>query len=131
MTRSDNSLVELPGLYVTVDRVEHCADAQTPPDFPHCFVYYITIHNETEVPITVKGRKWVVRTKGNDTIAVEGEGVVGQTPTIQPGDQFSYNSYHLLEGREAVAEGSYLCVDAKARKILARIPAFTMQVPEE
>jgi ApaG protein len=55
--------------------------------------------------------------------------VVGQFPLIEPGGDFSYNSYHLLATRSAVAEGSYLGVDATGRKVITRIPKFRMAVP--
>ena len=122
--------MELPGLHVTVDRVVHERNAQTPPDRPHCFVYFITIHNDSDVTVTIKGRKWVVTNEGGDVTAVEGEGVVGQLPRIEPGEKFSYNSFHLLDTRSAVAEGSYLGIDANGRKVLTRIPRFKMVVPE-
>jgi ApaG protein len=121
---------ELPGLRVTVDRVVYQPDALTPAERPHCFVYFITIHNDSETAVTIKGRKWVVTNEGGDVTAVEGEGVVGQLPRIEPGAKFSYNSFHLLEARSAVAEGSYLAIDASGRKVLARIPRFEMAVPE-
>jgi len=60
---------------------------------------------------------------------VEGAGVVGQFPTVNPGDKFSYNSFHLVDTRTAVAEGSYLGVDASGRTVLTRIPRFKLVVP--
>ncbi len=121
---------ELPGLRVTVDQVVYQPDAPTPPDRPHCFVYYITIHNDSDVAVTIKGRKWVVTNDRNEITAVEGDGVVGQFPTIEPGDKFSYNSFHLLNTRSAVAQGSYLGMDAQGRKVLTRVPRFEMAVPD-
>ena len=120
--------IELPGLTVTVDRVIHQPDAQTPAEHPHCFVYFITIHNRSDVAVTIKGRKWVVRNSRGEVTAVEGDGVVGQFPEIQPGGDFSYNSYHLLNTESAVAEGSYLGVDETGRKVITRIPRFEMTV---
>lgn len=121
---------ERPGFRVTVDRVLHQPDAQTPPERPHCFVYFITIHNGTGTDITIRGRKWVVTSGTGEVTAVEGEGVVGQMPRIPPGESFSYNSFHLLDTSSAVAEGSYLGVDAAGCPVLARIPRFKMIVPE-
>jgi ApaG protein len=122
-------LVELAGLRVTVDRIVYQPDALTPPDRPHCFVYYITIHNDSDRVVTIKGRKWVVKNEHGEITAVEGDGVVGQFPLIEPGERFTYNSFHLLNTRAAVAEGSYLGVDAEGRKVLTRIPRFKMAVP--
>jgi ApaG protein len=111
---------------VTVDRVVYQADAETPPDRPHCFAYFITIHNDTDVAVTIKGRKWVVRNTRGEITAVEGDGVVGQFPTIEPGESFSYNSFHLNDTETAVAEGSYIGTDERGRKVLTRIPRFEM-----
>lgn len=130
MKPDSNPPVELPGLRVTVDRVVFHADAQTPPDRPYCFVYFITIHNDADVAVTIRGRKWVVRGDDGEVTAVEGDGVVGQTPVIEPGETFSYNSFHLLGGKGAVAEGAYLGLDAEGRRVVARIPAFRLEVPD-
>jgi ApaG protein len=121
--------IELPGLRVTVDRVLYQPHAAAPPDRPYCFVYFITIHNDSEVPVTIKGRKWVVTDERNEITAVEGEGVVGEYPEIPPGQSFTYNSFHLLNTRAAIAEGSYLGLDALGRRVLTRIPRFSMTVP--
>jgi ApaG protein len=120
---------ELPGLRVTVDRVVFLPHAQTPADRPFCFAYCITIHNDAAVPVTVRGRKWVVRADDGEVTAVEGDGVVGQTPRLEPGENWSYQSFHLLRTRTAVAAGAYLAVDDAGRRVVTRIPAFQMTVP--
>src|SRR4051812_44957393 len=107
------SFLEPKNLHVTVDRVVYQPDVATPPDRPHCFAYFISIHNDTELPITIKARKWVVTNDTGDVTAVEGDGVVGEHPTIAPGEKFSYNSYHLFDTRSARAEGSYIGVDSE------------------
>lgn len=115
---------------MTVDRVAYQPDVNTPPNRPHCFAYFISIHNDTETPVTIHGRKWVVTNERGEITAVEGDGVVGEHPTIEPGEKFSYNSFHLLDTNSAVAEGSYLGVDADGQRVLTRIPKFKMTVPE-
>jgi ApaG protein len=124
-------LSELPGLVVTLDRLERRYDLQTTLDRPHAFVYYITIHNGSDRAITVKGRKWVVEVVGGgDRVVLEGDGVVGQFPRIAPGHSFSYNSYHIVRG-DSVARGSYLCHDDEGNVFVARIPEFVLRVSEE
>ncbi len=125
-----SDFLELPGLRVTVDEVLYQPDAAAPEDRPHCFVYFISIHNHSEVPVTIKARKWVVTNEQGEVTAVEGTGVVGSFPHLQPGEKFTYNSYHLLDTRSAVAEGSYIGIDGQGRKVLVRIPRFKMQVPK-
>jgi ApaG protein len=122
--------MEPAGLRVTVDKVVYHPEAQAPADRPHCFVYFITIHNDTEMAVTIKARKWVVTNSRGEVMALEGEGVVGQMPVIEPGGEFDYNSYHLLDTTSATAEGSYLGLDALGRRVLTRIPKFEMVVPQ-
>lgn len=128
---SSHGFLEPKGLRVTVDRVIYNPDARTPADRPHCFIYVITIHNGTERTVTIKGRKWVVTNDSGEVTALEGDGVVGQTPKIVPGEKFTYNSFHLLNTKTAKAEGSYVGMDDLGRKVLTRIPAFKMVVPEK
>lgn len=100
-----SDFLEPPGVRVTVDRVVYQPGANTPTDRPHCFIYFISIHNDTDRAVTIKGRKWVVKNDRGEISAVEGDGVVGEFPTIEPGENFSYNSYHLLDTLSAIAEG--------------------------
>ena len=128
--RVSSDFFEPENLTVTVDRVVYEPDVDTPVNRPHCFVYFISIHNGTDSPVTIHGRKWVVTNSRGEITAVEGDGVVGQHPTIEPGEKFTYNSFHLLDSKTAVAEGSYIGVDANGKKVLTRIPKFKMTVPE-
>lgn len=123
--------IEIPGLYVTVDRVMYHPRQDLPPDRPYCFVYFITIHNESDQTVTFKGRKWVVRNQRGDVTALEGEGIVGQQPTLSPGGTFNYNSFHLLETARGEAEGAYLGLNEKGQRVLARIPRFTLEADGE
>ena len=121
---------ELKGLRVSVDRVVYMPDAETPPDRPHAFAYFITIQNDSKETVTVKGRKWVIRNDAGEVTAVEGDGVVGEFPQLEPGEHFSYNSYHINNTPACWAEGSYLAVTSDGRKVITRIPRFEMRVPD-
>lgn len=119
---------ELPGLTVTVTQVVPAPDLAGPPGKPHVFVYFITITNDSAETVTIKGRKWVVREDNGDTIAVEGDGVVGEFPRLEPGEAFHYNSSHTI-GSDAVAEGAYLGLTDSGEAVFTRIPAFELRVP--
>ena len=119
----------LPGFEATVDRVEYDPELPASPEQPHPFVYYITIRNGSDRTLTVKGRKWVVRAENGEITALEGDGVVGCFPRLEPGEEFSYNSYHTTAGR-ALAEGAYLAVTEEGEAVLARIPPFQLIPPQ-
>lgn len=120
---------EFPELRVSVDDVVYMPGLDTPPDKPHPFVYFISIHNRSAVALTILARKWVVRELGGETTVVEGAGVVGQTPLIPPGQHFSYNSYHVV-AREAVATGAFFAETAAGERVFARIPEFSLRPPQ-
>lgn len=121
-------LTELAGLHVTVDRVVHAPHLEAPPDRPHPFVYFITIHNDSDTPVTIRGRKWVVADADGNRIVVEGDGVVGKFPHLEPGQQFTYNSYHTI-GSDSVAEGAFCGVTDGGEPVFTRIPQFEMRAP--
>ena len=124
-------MVELTGLNVVVDRVVYQPDMATPEDRPHCFAYFITIQNDSDITVTIKGRKWVVNEADGNKTVVEGDGVVGMFPELAPGESFDYHSFHLFSGGWAVATGSYIGVDENGRSLITRIPEFRMEVPAQ
>lgn len=119
---------EFEGLRVKVDDVVYMPSLDAPQDKPHPFVYFISIHNDSPVPVTIRGRKWVVQEDQGEIAVVEGDGVVGQTPVIEPGGHFSYNSYHVVS-RGAVASGAFFGEVTTGDWIYARIPEFRLEVP--
>lgn len=117
-------------LRVKVDDVVYMPSLDAPPDKPYPFVYFISIHNDSPVPVTVRARKWVVKEENGEVTVVEGDGVVGQTPVIEPGGHFSYNSYHVVAGR-AQASGAFFAETAAGEWIFVRIPEFHLQAPDQ
>ena len=122
-------LREFEDLHVRVDDVIYMPGLETSPDKPHPFVYFISIHNDSATTVTIRGRKWVVHEDGGEVTVVEGSGVVGQSPSISPGEHFSYNSYHVV-ARSALVSGAFFGETAEGEWIFARIPEFRLQVPK-
>jgi ApaG protein len=122
---------ELPGLKVELDKLvyRHGGD-QLPPDRPHAFIYYLTIHNDSDRTVTLLGRKWVIENADGTQLVVEGDKIVGETPTLAPGTHFSYNSYHIGNCNSR-AHGSFHGYDENGARIFVRIPAFDMQIPSD
>lgn len=123
------SSLELPGLRVHLDKLVHQQGGpHLPPDRPHAFVYFLSIHNESDRAVTLLGRKWVLEHADGTRLVVEGERIVGETPHLAPGEHFSYNSYHVT-ARDAKAGGSFHGVDESGARIFVRIPPFDMRIP--
>jgi len=126
----DVSFEELDGLSVEVDDVIYMPSLDHPKDRPHPFVYFINIRNHSAERVCIQGRKWLVHEdKTEEVIVVEGDGVVGQMPNLSPGEEFSYNSYHVARG-SGHAEGAFFGLTEDGRRVFIRIPRFKMKLPE-
>ena len=106
----------------------HHGGVSLPVDKPHAFVYFITIRNGSDRAVTLLGRKWVVLHTDGTQLVIEGDKIVGETPRLAPGEQFSYNSYHVT-GVDANAHGSFHGVDELGNKIHVLLPPFEMTIP--
>ena len=112
---------------VKADDVVCMPTLDVPADKPHSFVYFKSIHSQWEESIAIKGGKWVVR-EGDESVVVEGDGVVGQSPNLSTGEHISYNSYHVVSA-DASAAGAFFGHTEDGEWFLRRIPEFMMNVP--
>lgn len=125
---SDN-FREVPGLKVEVEKVVYVPDLDAPEERPHPYVYFLKIVNGSVETISIRGRKWMLRDDTGQLFVVEGQGVVGETPVLQPGESFSYNSYHVV-ARNSVASGTFFGMGQDGGGIRVSIPEFRLVVPE-
>ncbi len=120
---------EVSGLSARLDKLcHHHGGLSLPEDKQHAFVYFITIHNSSEHTITLLGRKWVVEYCDGTSMVLEGDKIVGETPRLNPGEKFSYNSYHVA-GVDGVAYGCFHGVDEMRNRVHVRLPAFPLHIP--
>ena len=124
----------IDGVRVVVDQVVYMPSLHSPPDKPYPFLYYITIYNESDREIQIFGRKWIVTESDDQMVVVEGSGVIGETPTLNPGENFSYNSYHVV-ARSGEAEGALYGISrnkfGENRRFVVAIPEFKLQCPNQ
>ena len=126
---SCGSSYELPGLTARLDKlVHHHGGVSLPEDKPHAFVYYITIRNGSDRTVTLLGRKWVIDYGGGNRQVIEGDKIVGETPRLAPGEEFSYNSHHIT-GCDAHVQGSFHGVDEAGSKVHVLLAPFDLIVP--
>ena len=73
------------------------------------FRYNITIENLGKEPIQLLRRKWLIYDLGFGFTEVAGEGVIGLTPEILPGEDFTYFSNVMLRSGVGNMSGIYYC----------------------
>ena len=124
-----DSFHELPGLKVTLDRLVRAPQLSAPPEKPHPFAYFLTIHNGSDDRLILLKRKWVLSAATGEVEVVEGAGIVGQTPELAPGESFSYNSYHVIAGPTQIS-GAFFGETASGTQIAVKVPPFTIKPPQ-
>jgi ApaG protein len=94
------------------------------------FAYRITIENNNAYPVKLLRRFWNIFDSNGSYKEVDGEGVVGVQPVIQPGDQYQYVSGCNLTTEMGKMSGNYLMENLHNKKqFKANIPVFEMIAP--
>ncbi|MEM7096795.1 MAG: Co2+/Mg2+ efflux protein ApaG [Pseudomonadota bacterium] len=115
---------------IKIDVQTKYVDGQSEPDKDrYVFAYTITITNELEVACQLLSRHWIITDASGDIEEVEGEGVVGQQPSLQPGESFQYTSGAVLKTPVGSMHGEYHFEDVNGHSFSAPIPAFSLSVP--
>jgi len=95
----------------------------------YVFAYTITISNNGGVAATLLNRSWIVKDGLHNEQHVEGTGVVGQQPRIEPGEEFTYTSGALLPTSIGSMEGSYEFQLDSGATFRVPIPRFSLHDP--
>lgn len=93
------------------------------------FAYTITIRNTGQVAARLISRHWVIRDANGKVQEVQGEGVVGEQPHLQPGEGFEYTSGTQLETSIGTMGGSYLMQTDDGDSFKAPIDEFLLSGP--
>jgi ApaG protein len=105
-------------------------EEQSQPDEGYyVWAYTITIENQSEETVTLKTRYWRITDGKGQVQEVRGAGVVGEQPTLKPGDSFEYTSGAPLPTPSGFMVGSYQMETAQGEPINVEIPAFSLDSP--
>ena len=97
----------------------------------YSFSYTITITNQSKSTVQLKSRHWRIFDSLNNDIIIDGEGVIGEKPTIGPGDSFLYSSGCLITSPVAAMRGFYNMININnGKKFRAYIPTFKLNAPQ-
>ena len=115
---------------IRIQVVTSYIDDQSEPDSDrYVFAYTITISNEGDVAAKLISRHWVITDANGKVQEVSGDGVVGEQPHLQPGEEFRYSSGAVLETPVGAMQGLYRMVAEDGVSFDAPIAPFTLAVP--
>ncbi|NBC23445.1 MAG: Co2+/Mg2+ efflux protein ApaG [Gammaproteobacteria bacterium] len=116
--------------HIRVDVSTNFLDDQSEPELDrYVFSYTITIANLGDVPASLLSRHWIITDANGKVQEVRGDGVVGEQPHLNPGEQFRYSSGTVLETPVGSMEGSYQMLADDGVRFDAPIAPFTLAVP--
>lgn len=110
-------------------KTEYLEKESSPKDERFLFRYTITIVNLGEQTVKLERRQWSITDANGHESKVQGIGVVGETPTIEPDCAFRYSSGTVLETPLGVMQGHYLMSISSGEQFNATIPAFRLAIP--
>ncbi len=101
-----------------------------PQNSKYFWAYRVVIENLGTQSIQLISRYWHI-TDGNGQIEeVSGQGVVGETPVIEPGKSFEYTSGCPLNTPSGIMKGHYVVRNNAGDEISVKIPAFSLDLPD-
>jgi ApaG protein len=93
------------------------------------WAYHIRIENGGTQPVQLVSREWTIADGRGVLQNVQGDGVVGEQPVIEPGGSFDYVSGCPLGTPTGSMEGQYHMVGADGRRFAIAIPKFPLIAP--
>lgn len=115
---------------ILVDVATSYIEEQSDPlENQYVFSYTITITNIGRLSAQLLSRHWLITDANNELQEVQGEGVVGEQPVIEPGASFTYNSGVVLNTKVGHMQGSYQMLSEDGHLFDAPIDAFSLAAP--
>ena len=93
------------------------------------FAYHVRISNVGEEPAQLVSREWIITDGDGNVERVQGPGVVGEFPELEPGEEFEYTSFCPLPTPMGTMHGNYTMKRGNGERFAAEIAPFTLAVP--
>jgi ApaG protein len=117
-------------IHITV-KPEFLDSQSQPENSKFIWAYTIIVENRSPETVTLLTRHWVITDGHGRTQNVRGDGVVGEQPTLRPGQRFEYTSGCPLSTPSGMMVGSYGMVTSSGRPFDVTIPAFSLDSPHD
>jgi len=93
------------------------------------FSYTVTVSNQGENAAKLIGRHWIITDASDAVQEVQGVGVVGEQPRLEPGESYTYTSGVVLDTETGTMTGHYEMQRDSGEQFNAKIPAFALVPP--
>jgi ApaG protein len=103
----------------------------SPEDYHWVWAYHVRIENQSKATVKLVNRYWHITDAFGRVHEVRGAGVVGEQPTLHPGESFEYTSGTPLTTPSGIMTGRYEMVGLEGQNFEIDIPAFSLDIPGE
>ncbi len=118
------------GIEVTVKPI-YLEEQSQPGEQHYVWAYHIHIENKSDHTVQLLKRQWKITDALGSVEKIDGDGVVGERPTLIPGESYEYVSGAPLKTPSGIMEGAYLMETEDGRLMEVSIPAFSLDSPHE
>lgn len=122
------NVAETRGIVVRVS-VSYLPEQSEPARGRWFWAYHIRIENEGPQTVQLLTRHWIITDGRGVRHTVEGEGVVGEQPMIEPGASYDYVSGCPLATPTGSMQGNYHMMDESGAGFDVAIPKFALIAP--
>ncbi len=115
---------------VTVEPI-YLDDQSSPSDNHYVWAYQVRIENKGDDTVQLLHRYWRITDAMGRVQEVRGAGVVGEQPTLKPGETFEDASGTPLPTPSGIMVGSYEMETTRGARFDVAVPAFSLDSPYE
>jgi ApaG protein len=125
----DMEILTTNGITISVE-TQYLPAHSNPREEKFIFGYHIVIENGSPYTVQLLRRHWLIKDADGRLREVEGEGVIGQQPVLEPGESHEYASFCNLRTDLGKMRGAYLMKRRDDDSLFeVAIPEFRMVAP--
>jgi ApaG protein len=106
-------------------------DQSEPEDARFVWAYHVRIENGGKETVQLRHRYWRITDSFGRVQEVRGAGVVGEQPTLRPGEAFEYTSGTPLPTPSGIMVGTYQMESTAGETFDIDVPAFSLDSPHQ
>ncbi len=100
-----------------------------PADGKFFFTYLVEMENQGAEAAQLLFRHWHIHDSEGEDSELEGEGVLGEQPSLAPGKSHVYESFCVLQSPVGFMEGYYTFVRPNGEQFRVNVPRFDLRSP--
>jgi ApaG protein len=91
------------------------------------FQYTVRITNQGTETVQLLSRHWIITDALDHVHEVQGPGVVGEQPTLHPGESYKYSSWCPLKTPTGTMRGTYQMIRADGERFDIEVAPFALK----